>query len=215
MRRRGPQEPLKPPTHTAVPSETAQLLSMCQYAILASLLQQPRSGYDIARWFADVTSHFWTVGHSAVYPALADLTRRALVVYEQTPSDKGPARKVYHLNAVGRETLLTWASQPAAEADVRDEQLLKALCYGFVPQDTALALISAARARHEQRKRQFEDFVRQADLLMARAQEAGDQDGFRAALGQRLTARRGVGAQACYLAWCDEVVAVLSALPQL
>src|SRR5262249_19925731 len=65
------------------------------YAVLASLAQEPRSGYDIAQWFGYVTEHFCAFGHSSIYPTLADLEQRGLVAYTEMPSEQGPTRKVY------------------------------------------------------------------------------------------------------------------------
>src|SRR5579859_1988231 len=118
--------------------------SMRHYGVLASLEQEPRSGYDIAQWFAYVTKHFCAFGHSSVYPTLADLEREGLVIHTETPSEQGPTRKVYRLTPAGRETLLAWVAQPAADAEVRDEQLLKALCYGFLPPARAIDLLRQA-----------------------------------------------------------------------
>src|SRR5262245_52768070 len=117
------------------------VLSIRHYGVLASLGQQPRSGYDITQWFAHVTKHFCAFGHSSVYPTLADLEQRGLVAYTEMPSDQGPRRKVYHLTPAGSDVLLTWAGEPAADAEVRDEQLLKALCYGFLPPERAIELL--------------------------------------------------------------------------
>lgn len=181
--------------------------TMCQYAVLASLAQQPRSGYDIAQWFAQVTQHFWVVGHSSIYPALADLERRQLVTCTEMPSEQGPTRKVYSLTPAGNDALLFWVEQPAAEAEVRDEQLLKALCYGFLPPERAVELLTVARARHAERQAYYESLVAQAEAEMQSAEPH-----LRAsALGQRLTARRGAGVQESYVAWCDEAIEAIRA----
>jgi PadR family transcriptional regulator AphA len=182
--------------------------TMRQYAVLASLAQEPRSGYDIAQWFAYVTEHFCAFGHSSIYPTLADLEQRGLVAYTETPSAQGPTRKVYHLTAAGTDALLAWVDTPAADAEVRDEQLLKALCYGFLPAERAIKLLRSARARHEERKRRYEELVRAAEADM----RADDPHTAAAALGRRLTARRGVGSQESYVAWCDEAMASIAAI---
>ena len=181
-------------------------LTMCQYAVLASLMQKPSSGYDLAQWFARATKHFWMVGHSSIYPALADLERREFVEYVEESSGQGPARKVYHLTLAGRDALLAWAGSPAADAEVRDEQLLKALCYGFLPPERAIELLRQARARHEERKAQYEELARLAEADMA----TDSPHTAAGALGRRLTARRGVGIQESYIAWCDEAIAALA-----
>lgn len=179
--------------------------TMCQYAVLASLMQQPRSGYDIAQWFAHVTQHFWAIGHSSIYPALADLEKRVFVEYAEEPSEQGPTRKVYHLTSAGRDALLTWVDSPAADAEVRDEQLLKALCYGFLQPQRAIEMLSLARARHVERKAYYEQLVRAAEEDM----KVDDPHKSAAALGRKLTARRGVGVQASYIEWCDEAIAAI------
>lgn len=182
-------------------------LTMCQYAVLASLVQEPRSGYDIAQWFAHVTQHFWAIGHSSIYPALADLETRSFVEFTEEPSEQGPTRKVYHVTPAGYDALFTWVDAPAADAEVRDEQLLKALCYGFLPSQRAIELIRLARARHEARKAYYEELVGMAEADM----QSDDPHASAAALGRSLTARRGVGVQASYVAWCDEAIAAIEA----
>jgi DNA-binding PadR family transcriptional regulator len=177
------------------------------YAVLASLAQTPRSGYDITQWFAHVTRHFCAFGHSSIYPTLADLERRGLVTYTEMPSDQGPARKVYQLTPGGRKALLQWVKEPAADSEVRDEQLLKALCYGFIPPESAVELLQQARARHAERQQYYEQLVRAAEEEM----RSPDPQKAAAALGRRLTARRGVGSQESYVAWCDEAIAAVTA----
>lgn len=183
-------------------------LTMCQYAVLGSLLQQRRSGYDIAQWFAHVTKHFWVVGHSSVYPALADLEKRGYVEYTEEPSEQGPTRKVYHVTEAGRDALLAWVDTPAADAEVRDEQLLKALAYGFLPAERAIGLLRSARARHVERQAHYEAMAQTAETGM----RSDDPHVAAVALGQRLTARRGVSAQESYVAWCDEAIATVEAM---
>ena len=109
------------------------------YVILAGLIRMPRSGYDLSRWMQRETSHFFAIGHSSIYPALARMEREGLVRYEVVPSERGPQRKVYSITEVGREALLCWVGEPAAERQVHDEQLVKALCYPYMPKERALA----------------------------------------------------------------------------
>jgi PadR family transcriptional regulator, regulatory protein AphA len=179
-------------------------LTMRHYAVLASLAQEPRSGYDIAQWFAYVTRHFCAFGHSSIYPTLADLEQQGLVTYTEIPSEQGPTRKVYRLTPEGGSALLDWVAEPAADAEVRDEQLLKALCYGFIPAERAAELLRLARARHLEREKHYQQIVTSAAAAMA-----ADDEASAAALGRWLTARRGVGVQESYVAWCDEAIAAI------
>jgi hypothetical protein len=96
---------------------------------------------------------------------------------------------------------------PAADAEVRDEQLLKALCYGFLPPERAIELLALARARHEERKRTYEKLAHAAEMDM----RSEDAHVSAAALGRMLTARRGIGSQESYVTWCDEAIAAVQA----
>jgi PadR family transcriptional regulator AphA len=175
------------------------------YVILAGLLRESRSGYDLSGWMAGEASHFYAVGHSSIYPALARLERKGLVRHEVVPSDKGPARKVYSLTGAGREAVLQWAEEPAAEREVRDEQLVKALCYGFLPPKRAVERLQEEKARHRQKLEMYEEFARQL-----RDQFDDGAISREAYLGTLLTLRRGIGVEQSYAEWCDEAARIIA-----
>ncbi len=169
------------------------------YVILAGLLRKPRSGYDLTRWMERETSHFFAIGHSSIYPALARMQREGLVRFEVVPSEHGPERKVYSVTQAGREALLSWAAQPAAERQVRDEQLVKALCYGFLPKERALARLREEKAGHEEKLALYEEFERGLEVELREGRISRE-----AYLGTLLTLRRGMGVERSYVAWCEE-----------
>jgi PadR family transcriptional regulator AphA len=175
------------------------------YVILAGLLLKPRSGYDLARWIERVTDHFFAVGHSSIYPALAHLEQQGLVTHEVVASARGPQRKVYALSQAGRAALLAWVEGPAAETQVRDEQLVKALCYPFLSEERALARIHEVKARYAERA------VRYREMERTLQGQVRDGDVSREAyLGMLLTLRRGIGAAESYVQWCDDAAELLA-----
>ncbi len=99
------------------------------YLLLARLTLEPQSGYDLTQWIARAAHHYWAADHSSIYPALAKLQRQGYVTFETQPSERGPKRKVYSITDAGRQVLLDWVSLPPAEPEIRDEQMVKALCY--------------------------------------------------------------------------------------
>ena len=131
-----------------------------EHVILAGLIRKPRSGYDLTKWMERETSHFFVIGHSSIYPALTRMEREGLIRYEVVPSARGPQRKVYSITDAGREALLSWAGEPAAERQVRDEQRVKALCYGFMPKEWVLARLEEEKANHEEKLEVYEGFER-------------------------------------------------------
>ena len=71
--------------------------------VLAVLAVRPAYGYEI-------TAHLRSQGFSdlvegTVYALLVRIEQRGLVDVEKVPSEKGPPRKVYSLNAQGSEQL--------------------------------------------------------------------------------------------------------------
>lgn len=179
------------------------------YVILAGLIRKPRSGYDLTRWMERETSHFFVIGHSSIYPALSRMEREGLVRYEVVPSEQGPKRKVYSIAEAGREALLSWAGEPAAERQVRDEQLVKALCYGFLSKERALARLGEEKANHEEKLARYEGFERDLEDLFREGDISRE-----AYLGTKLTLARGLGVERSYVEWCEEAARIVSSTEQ-
>lgn len=178
------------------------------YVVLAGLLLRPRSGYDLARWMEGVAGHFFSVGHSTVYPTLAELERRGLIAHEVVPSEKGPERKVYSPTGAGREALLGWAEEPAPMPQIRDEGLVKALCFGHLPQEHALARLGKVKERHTEKLAEYEEYERDLRRSLREGGISGE-----AYLGTLLALRRGIGEEESYIRWCDEAEGILSSDP--
>ena len=176
-----------------------------EYVVLAGLVRKPRSGYDLSRWMQRETSHYFAVGHNRIYPALSDLERDGLVAHEVVPSDRGPERKVYSITEAGLEALLSWADSPPVERQMRDEQLVKVLCYGFLPTERALGRLEEVKVLHEEKLARYEEYRRE---LEAQRTDGGISD--EAYLGTLLTLGRGIGAEMSYVEWCEEAAKVLS-----
>ncbi|WP_283135983.1 PadR family transcriptional regulator [Rhizohabitans arisaemae] len=71
--------------------------------VLAILSGRPAYGYEITASLRD--QGFADIVEGTVYALLVRIERRDLVDVEKVPSGKGPPRKVYSLNARGREYL--------------------------------------------------------------------------------------------------------------
>jgi hypothetical protein len=106
---------------------------------------------------------------------------------------------------VGREALLSWAQEPAAEREVRDEQLVKALCYGFLPEERALERLWEEKVSHERKLEMYEGFGRGLEAQLREGVISRE-----AYLGTLLTLRRGIGAEKGYAEWCEEAAEMIS-----
>ncbi len=90
---------------------TEMLKGTLEGIVLAILSVQPAYGYEITAWLRE--QGFSDIAQGTVYALLVRIEQRGLVDVEKVPSEKGPPRKVYSLNAQGRDYLeefwTTWS----------------------------------------------------------------------------------------------------------
>ena len=82
---------------------TEMLKGTLEGIVLAILSGRPAYGYEITAWLRE--QGFSDIAEGTVYALLIRVEQRGLVDVEKVPSEKGPPRKVYSLNAQGRAYL--------------------------------------------------------------------------------------------------------------
>ncbi len=82
---------------------TEMLKGTLEGVVLAILSGRPAYGYEITAWLRE--QGFTDIAEGTVYALLIRVEQRGFVEVEKVPSEKGPPRKVYSLNASGREYL--------------------------------------------------------------------------------------------------------------
>ncbi|MBR2688919.1 MAG: PadR family transcriptional regulator [Aquamicrobium sp.] len=82
---------------------TEMLKGTLEGIVLAILAGQSAYGYEITAWLRD--RGFSDIAEGTVYALLVRIEQRGFVDVEKVPSEKGPPRKVYSLNAQGRDYL--------------------------------------------------------------------------------------------------------------
>ena len=82
---------------------TEMLKGTLEGIVLAILSSHPAYGYEITARLRD--NGFADIAEGTVYALLIRVEQRGLVDVEKTPSEKGPPRKVYCLNAAGQAYL--------------------------------------------------------------------------------------------------------------
>ncbi|MBB4917273.1 PadR family transcriptional regulator [Streptosporangium saharense] len=90
---------------------TEMLKGTLEGIVLAILSTRAAYGYEITAWLRE--QGFSDIAEGTIYALLVRIEQRGLVDVAKVPSEKGPPRKVYSLNAQGREYLeefwKTWA----------------------------------------------------------------------------------------------------------
>ena len=82
---------------------TEMLKGVLEGIVLAILSGRSAYGYEITAWLRE--KGFADIAEGTVYALLIRIEQRGLVDVEKVPSEKGPPRKVYSLNAQGQEYL--------------------------------------------------------------------------------------------------------------
>ena len=82
---------------------TEMLKGTLEGLVLAFLSGRSAYGYEITAWLRD--QGFSDIAEGTVYALLVRIEQRGFVDVEKVPSEKGPPRKVYSLNAAGRGQL--------------------------------------------------------------------------------------------------------------
>ena len=82
---------------------TEMLKGTLEGMVLAILADRPAYGYEITSRLRD--QGFTDLVEGTVYALLVRIEQRGFVDVEKVPSEKGPPRKVFTLNAAGRAQL--------------------------------------------------------------------------------------------------------------
>ena len=82
---------------------TEMLKGVLEGIVLAVLSGRSAYGYEITAWLRE--QGFSDIAEGTVYALLIRVEQRGYVDVEKVPSEKGPPRKVFSLNARGREYL--------------------------------------------------------------------------------------------------------------
>jgi PadR family transcriptional regulator PadR len=82
---------------------TEMLKGTLEGIVLSILSGRSGYGYEITTWLRE--QGFTEIAEGTIYALLVRIEQRGFVDVEKVPSEKGPPRKVYSLNALGREYL--------------------------------------------------------------------------------------------------------------
>jgi PadR family transcriptional regulator PadR len=82
---------------------TEMLKGTLEGIVLALLVGKPAYGYEITTLLRG--QGFTDIAEGTVYALLVRIEQKGLVDVERLPSEKGPPRKVYSLNAQGKKEL--------------------------------------------------------------------------------------------------------------
>lgn len=171
------------------------------HAILACLVEQPCSGYDLAKQFDGSIGYFWSATHQQIYRELSKLEEQGWITVETIPQSKRPDKKLYRLTQLGEEQLKTWIASPCEPMAIKDDLLVKIFA-GYVAPETIQEEIERHRQAHIKRLSAYKDLEQR---YFQNPQELPI-----AAKFQYLTLLKGISYETDWLDWCDKAIQLLS-----
>jgi DNA-binding PadR family transcriptional regulator len=173
-------------------------------AVLGFLTWKPMSGYEVKKAIEGSVANFWSESFGQIYPILQELAEDGLATRETRGGDGAREQIVYTITAVGRAALGAWLAEPPVAERPRIELLLKLFFGRHIDRATCIRHVEAARARF------------QADVAALEAIEpviATTWKNIPDAPYWRFTLRYGLGLHRMQLAWAEETLAALRAMP--
>lgn len=171
------------------------------HTILTVLSEQPSTGYDISKRFEESVSCYWKASQQQIYRELGKMEVAGWVSFDLIPQAGKPDKKVYRITPAGQAELARWYPEPTEPAPIREDLLVKVLAGAFMPQAQLVAELRRRRQGHLER------------LVHYQAMEAQYQahpNPPRQEQYRYLTLRRGLRYEQDWIAWCDEVLALLA-----
>ncbi len=95
------------------------------HALLTSLLEQPATGFELARRFDKSIGHFWQATHQQIYRELARMEQAGWIQSEANEDGNRSRKRSYCVQDAGRTELLRWAAEPAELQPLRDELMVR------------------------------------------------------------------------------------------
>jgi DNA-binding PadR family transcriptional regulator len=108
--------------------------SALAFALLGLIWQQPRSGYDLRKFFSSTPMISFSDSPGAIYPALRRLEKRGLVRGNTAEGSGLRRRTVFELTARGRAEFRRWQTQPVTRDDVVRNMDALMLRFAFMDQ---------------------------------------------------------------------------------
>ncbi|MFJ8621517.1 PadR family transcriptional regulator [Kitasatospora sp. NPDC093550] len=175
-----------------------------EHAILVSLLEQPGSGYELARRFDRSIGRFWTATHQQIYRVLRRMEADGWVAAEEVAQDGRPDKKVYSAAGAGRAELADWLRKPVEPETVRHELAVKIRAAAF---DDPAALISEVERHREAHAALLARYLHgeQRDFPDLEALDTRQEL-------QHVVLRGGIEFERMTLDWLDDVLATLRRL---
>ncbi len=174
------------------------------HALMASLIEEPCSGYDLSKRFGGSVGFFWNASQQQIYRELTKLEVHGWISAEVISQQSRPDKKIFSATEFGRKQLIEWITEPCEPTDLRDDLLVKVFAGYLVPRHILREELRHHRAAHLNKLAVYRDIEQK---YFSQSQQLGVKDQF-----VYMTLRRGIRSETDAVAWCDEAIELLRQL---
>ncbi|BAG23460.1 MULTISPECIES: PadR family transcriptional regulator [Streptomyces] len=178
-----------------------------RHAVLAALLDEELSGYQVTKAFAAGVANFWHALPQQVYAELARLEKEGLVAGREVVQVARPNKRLFRVTGEGLAELESFASAAAKPSFLREDLLVQVQAADHLDTDVLIDRLTERYAFAEAKAALFEEQLR------AMRGERGEAEFLLhgARVGPYLTCRRGRDFERANRDWCRDAVEVLRA----
>jgi DNA-binding PadR family transcriptional regulator len=169
-------------------------------AILVSLVDCGKSGYDLAKQFDGSVGFFWKATHQQIYRELTKLEDQGWIVAQAIAQEGRPDKRNYSLTDEGQTHLKDWIAQSCDPPSSKEELLVKIYAGFLVPSPILVSEIERHRQLHAEKLAIYQDIEKKMVPHLANDRNLKFV---------YLTLRRGLRFESDWIEWCDEAIAML------
>lgn len=171
------------------------------HAILVSLVDNPASGYELAKKFEASVGFFWKATYQQIYRELTKLEDLGWITAEVISQETRPDKKLYSVTELGLQQLIEWMNIKSEPAAIKDDLLVKIFAGYLIPEQTIVEELKHHSQLHSQKLKTYQSIEQQ---YFQNPQALPQDQKFR-----YLTLRKGIGYEQDWITWCDEAIKLL------
>lgn len=176
-----------------------------RHAVLAALLDEELSGYQLTKAFDMGVANFWHALPQQLYAELAKLEQDGLITGREVIQDARPNKRLFQVTGAGLAALERFASTTTKPSFIRDDLLVKVQTADHVDTGALVAQLTERAAFAEAKIELFDELLRK--MRGDRSEEEYLRHGER--IGPYLTCLRGLAFEQGNRDWCERAVTVL------
>jgi len=176
-----------------------------RHAVLAALLDEELSGYQLTKAFDMGVANFWHALPQQLYAELAKLEQDGLIAGREVVQDARPNKRLFQVTPAGLAELERFAATATKPSFIRDDLLVKAQTADHVDTGALIAQLTERAVFAKGKIALFDELLRK--MRGDRSEEEFLRHGER--IGPYLTCLRGLAFEQGNRDWCERVVTVL------